>query len=438
MGGKKYDLIIVGAGVTGTALAYVLSSYSNVKRILILEKNSWVAEVNSNPMNNAQTSHDGGTETNYTLHHALEVKAAATMLRRYVLSKNDPLLSFKTHRMVLGVGAEEVETLKNRYMEFWTHYPDLSLIGPEELSRIEPMLMKGRGPKEPVCGLVSNEGYMINYQRLAESMLSDARVINPELELVFNVTVDSIRREEEDFVLETSQGRLDSRVVVFAAGSYSLYFAQQMGYGTEYAILPVAGSFYSGGNLLKGKVYRVQIPGMPFAAIHGDPDILNLADTRFGPTTKPLPLMERHRYKTFFDFIKLPLVSLRGFLSMTRILASKGMIGYVIKNTLYDLPIIGPWLFLRAVRPIVPTIRYRDLKLRRGAGGIRPQIVDLRTKSLVMGDVTITGDRCIFNTTPSPGASVCLANAKRDAAKVVKFLGNGYTFCQASIDRDLG
>lgn len=434
----KYDLVIVGGGVTGTALAYVLSRYSDVKKVLILEKNSWVAEVNSNPMNNAQTSHDGGTETNYTLKHALEVQAAATMLRRYALSKNDPLLAFRTHRMVLGVGNDEVRTLNERFREFHPHYPDLSLMGPAELAKIEPMLMKGRDPNEPVCGLVSNEGYMINYQRLAEAMLSDAQAINSELDVAFNVAVDSIRREEEDFVLETNQGRLEARVVVFAAGSYSLYFAQQMGYGTEYAILPVAGSFYSGGNLLKGKVYRVQIPGMPFAAIHGDPDILNLSDTRFGPTTKPLPLMERHRYKTFWDFIKLPLVSVRGFFSMTRILASKKMIGYVIKNTLYDLPVIGPWLFMREVRPIVPTIRYRDLKLRRGAGGIRPQIVDLRTRSLVMGDVTITGDRCIFNTTPSPGASVCLANAKRDAAKVAAFLGGGYRFCREDIDRDLG
>ena len=61
-------------------------------------------------------------------------------------------------------------------------------------------------------------------------------------------------------------------------------------------------------------------------------------------------------------------------------------------------------------------------KLRRGAGGIRPQIVNLNNGELEMGDKTIVGDRVIFNTTPSPGASVCLQNAERDALRLMEFM----------------
>ena len=48
-----------------------------------------------------------------------------------------------------------------------------------------------------------------------------------------------------------------------------------MGYGLDYSCLPVAGSFYmSDKRLLKGKVYMVQNPKLPFAALHGDAAIL--------------------------------------------------------------------------------------------------------------------------------------------------------------------
>lgn len=423
---RHYDVVIVGGGVTGTALLYVLSLYTNIRNIALIEKNSAVGQVNSHPLNNAQTSHDGGTETNYSLEHALEVQKAAVLLRTYVEKRNAEGLFKKTHRMVLGVGEDEVRTLKERFKTFKSHYPDLRFAEKDELRAIEPNIVLGRDEHEPICAIVSSEGYAINYQRLSECFLEDADAVNKDARVFFNTVIKHIRKETVTFVLETNAGVCTASVVVCAAGAYSLLLAQGLGYGQHLAILPVAGSFYSAGPWLKGKVYRVQIEGMPFAAIHGDPDVLNQADTRFGPTTKPLPLMERHRPKTFFDFVKLPLVSLRGLCVLLRLLTNKKLFWYVFKNMLYDLPAVGVYLFLKEARVIVPTLTYQDLHLRKGAGGIRPQIINLETGELEMGDKTIMGDNCIFNTTPSPGASVCLANAHRDAQRIAEFLGARY------------
>lgn len=435
-----YDVAIVGGGVTGTALAYVLSSYTNIRRIALIEKNADVATVNSHPRNNSQTLHDGGIETNYGLSHALDVRSAAMALRRYVETKDDPALFKRTLRMVLGVGAREVRDLEQRYEVFRGFYPDLRLARRDELALIEPKLIEGRDPAEPVCALVSDEGYAIDFQKLSRWFLTDAATANPELAILLNTKVKGVARAVGGYLIDLGDRRIFARSIIFAAGPYSLLFAQELGYGKDYAILPMAGSFFSGGPLLRGKVYRVQIEGMPFAAVHGDPDVLNPQDTRFGPTTKPLPLMERHRYKTFFDFLKLPLISFRGLCALYKILSSKKLVRYAVKNAIFDLPVVGKWLFLREVRPIVPTIRYRDLKLRRGGGGIRPQLVDLRTGELQMSEGTIVGaqngDRLIFNTTPSPGASVCLGNAERDAAQIVKLLGGAFAFDAAAYRRD--
>jgi len=431
------EILVVGLGVSGGAFAWALK-FTNVRSVVVVEKNSAPAMVNSSPMNNAQTSHEGDTETNYGLKKALAVRKAAMYLRRYVDSKNDRTLSRKTTRMVLASGAKKVAQLEERFREFGPHYPHLSLIGPAEIGNLEPKVMEGRRADVPVAALLSTEGYAINYQRLTEHFLQDALAHNPEMKVFFNTGVRSVKRENGTFVVETNHTTVRAKAVVFEAGAYSLHFAHKLGYGLQYAILSVAGSFYSGGRLLNGKVYQPQIENIPFAAIHGDADLLNPEDTRFGPTTKPLPLMERHQVRTSWDWLRMGLLSPRGVRALVKVLWKNKLLGYVLKNWVFDLPLIGKWFFLREVRPIIPTIRHRDLKLRRGAGGIRPQIIDLESGALIMGDATIVGDRCIFNTTPSPGASVCLVNAKRDVAAVAGFLGEACRFDAEAFEREVG
>lgn len=438
--GAEYDVGIFGLGVSGAAASYNLARFTNVKKVIALEKASGIAMVNSHPLNNAQTSHDGSTETNYNLAHALEVQKAARYLRNYLDSKgDDSSLYRKTLRMVLGVGLEEVAQLEERFKTFSPHYPDIFLAYQKWLTNNEPMITRGRDLEQPICAVVSTEGYIVNYRRYAEELFWDTVKINPDFDYAFNTPVQSIKFRDDRYEVKTLTNTFYCKVVLFEAGPYSLFFARELGYGLEYTILPVAGSFYSAGHLLNNKVYRVQIEGMPFAAIHGDPDILDMLDTRFGPTTKPLPLMERHHYKTFGDFMRLPLLSsVQGISALLKIINENNLWEYAAKNFIFDMPIIGPAAFLKEVRPIIPTIRYTNLKLRRGAGGIRPQIVNLKTKKLEMGDSTIVGRNSIFNTTPSPGASVSMANGRRDAKKTVEFLGSSYYFDEEKFQKELG
>lgn len=437
---KRVEVLIVGAGVTGAATAQVIANYTNIESFAVVEKNSAPALVNSNVLNNAQTSHDGGTETNYSLPHALHVKEAAVALRRYVVANDRPGLYAITTRMALAVGSAEVAKLRERYEVFKDAYPDLRLAEAAELSRLEPMVMEGRDPNEPVLALVSNEGYAINYHMLAEVLLEDAQKRNPAFEQFYDTTITDIRREGDVYVIETDMGqRFMARVVVFAAGAYSLWFAHKLGYGLEYALMSVGGNFYSANRpLLNGKVYRVQQENLPFAEVHGDPNVLDHAITRFGPTTKPLLQMERHRPESFVPFISLGLFTWRGLTTLARIMSRKGLFGYILQNYCYDVPFFGKRLFLRKIRKIIPTIKVADLRWHENMGGIRPQIVNLRTGALEMGEKTIEGENAIFETTPSPGASVCMLNAVKVAGRVVEFLGAGYTINRSRIADELG
>ena len=249
--------------------------------------------------------------------------------------------------------------------------------------------------------------------------------------------VTKIVKKDNLYFLQTKQKNLVAKTIAVMAGAHSLLLAKSLGYGQQYALLSAAGSFYFAPEMLKGKVYTVQRKKLPFAAIHGDPEVDDPTVTRFGPTAKVLPMLERHNYATIYEYFKTAGLSLKAFQSFFKILSDITIFQYIFLNFLYDIPVIGKILFIREVKKIIPSIKLKDLTFARGYGGIRPQIVNLKTKSLDLGEAKIVGDKIIFNITPSPGASTCLQNAEDDTIRIVEFLGDGYHFEQQKFKGDL-
>ncbi|MFQ5620382.1 MAG: FAD-dependent oxidoreductase [Candidatus Nanoarchaeia archaeon] len=421
---KAYDLVIVGAGVSGTALLYALACYSDVKRIAIIEKYDQAAAVNSHHNNNSQTLHFGDIETNYTVEKAARVKEAAVMVQRYV-EKHKGQLFHKTHKMVLAVGHAQSRKMEKRYKEFKHLFPKLKIIRRKEIAKIEPKVVEGRDPNQEILALYTPDGYIVNYRLLAESFIDQAlKAKGKKIDVVLGTCVDKIEGLNGKYRLYTPNWIFTAPVVVDCSGSNSLIHAKSLGIGKELGLLPVAGSFFgTKKKMLNGKVYTLQMKKLPFAAIHGDPAVTNLDETRFGPTAKVLPLLERHKWKTMPDFLRTSIWNIRGVLSLLKIISDPILLKYVIRNLVYDMPFIGKRVFIKEIRKIIPNMKLKDLKYRKGFGGIRPQLVDTKAMKLNMGEAKLTGPNIIFNITPSPGASVCLDTAHKDAVSVAKMLG---------------
>ena len=130
-------------------------------------------------------------------------------------------------------------------------------------------------------------------------------------------------------------------------------------------------------------------------------------------------------------------MSLKAIFSFIKILADFTILKYILLNLIYDLPWIGKRLFIKKVKKIVPSITLKDLKFAHGYGGVRPQIVNLNTRSLELGEAKILGEKILFNVTPSPGASTCLQNSQDDANHIINFLGDDYAFEQERFIQDL-
>jgi len=435
-----YEVAIIGGGISGTALLYSLSNYTNINRIALIEKNPEVALGNSHKTSNSQTLHFGDIETNYTLEKAQKVKGAASLVKNYIL-RNDPQKEIysKYNKMVLAIGKDQTEELRDRYQEFKELFPALKLIGKEEIELLEPNVVKNRAPEEEILALFTEEGYTIDFQKLAQSFLkksidSDRKTID----LMMGTTVKSIQRDGELYRIQTDREVVVAKAVVITAAAYSLLFAKSLGYGKDYALLNVAGNFYLAPGVLNGKVYTVQLKKIPFAAIHGDSEVHDQSKTRFGPTAKVTFRLEQRKYSTFFKYLQTAGLSINAFMSFFNILSDPVIFKYILMNYIYDIPFIGKRLFLKEVKKIVPSIQLSDLQLAKGYGGIRPQIVNLKTKRLEMGEAKIVGENILFNITPSPGASTCLQNAEYDTEKILAFLGQDYRFDKNRFLQDLG
>jgi malate dehydrogenase (quinone) len=436
----KHDIIIVGGGVSGTALLYTLSKYTDVKSIGLIEKYSDFGLVNSAASMNSQTLHFGDIETNYTLEKARKVKKSADMVMKYLETEKANGSSEKLFavysKMVIGVGKTQVDNLSERYESFSQLFPNLRKIGKEEIGKIEPRVLEGRAPEEELLGLVTNDGYTVDFGKLCHSFVSNAKKVNPDTSIYLSTKVTKIVKEG-NYKLFTNNGEFEAPAVIIAAGSHSLKIAKSLGYGKNYSILSMSGSFYRGPKVLNGKVYTMQVPQLPFAAIHGDPEVHDANITRFGPTAKPIFFLERYNNSTFFEYWKTFGFSISPILSLLKISSDKVIFKFLLKNVVFDLPYFGKRSFLKEIRKIVPSIKLEEISFAKKVGGTRPQIINNTLRRLEMGEAKLVGERIIFNITPSPGASTCLGNAYEDTVKLMEFLDNKFVFNKAQFETDL-
>lgn len=443
---KHYEVIIIGGGITGSALTYVLAEFSGIKNIALLEKYEGLATLNSKASANSQTIHCGDIETNYDLQKATEVKRKADMIVKYCQKHGyENKFLFQGQKMALGVGESEIELIKDRFEKFKELYPYLQLFGKEALKKIEPKLVfDGRGEERAedivAMGVQSGVYTTIDYGAMANSFVQNAKNVEGKTcDLYLNTEVQNITKVGDKFYIRTANRlSLSADFVVVDAGAHSLWLAHKMGLGQDLSTICIAGSFYlTKQKLLNGKVYMMQNPKLPFAALHGDPDLLAGGCTRFGPTALTMPKLERYKgCRSVPEFFQ----SLNFDMDVAKVIwqnfGDSEVRDFLIRNIGFEIPILGKKLFVKNARKIIPSIREEDIYYAKGFGGVRPQVISHSQKKLLLGEARIgENPGIIFNMTPSPGATSCLGNALRDAKSACEYLG--VSFDDAKFDAEM-
>jgi len=435
MSQKNFEVLIVGAGISGVALAYELARYTDINSIGVIEKYGDIATLNSSGTSNSQTIHVGDIETNYTLEKAAITKRTAKMVEKYCLQYHyqDEII-FSHQKMALGVGNKEVEFLLHRFEEFSKLFPYLEVWDKEKLKEYEPRVVldeNGNERAENIVGVgARGEWTTVDFGKMAKSLIENAKEQEGKtVETFFNAQVKKIEKDENDKYHVYANGEeYTADFVVVNAGAHSLYIAHRMGYGLNLGCLPIAGSFYmTNEKMLNGKVYMIQNPKLPFAALHGDPDVLAQGNTRFGPTALMLPKLERYKSGTYMDFWKTLRFDKNIAIALWKLLKESDIRKYIFRNFLFEVPFLNKYLFLKDARKIVPSLQLDEFRYAEGFGGVRPQVLNKDEQKLMLGEASINpGTGILFNMTPSPGATSCLGNAERDLKIVVEYLGKNF------------
>ncbi len=203
-----YDVIIIGAGVSGTASARELSRYKG--RICVLEKEEDVCCGTSKA--NSGIVHAGYDAVPGSLKAELNVKGNKKMER---LAKELDFPFRRTGSLVICLGEEEMPGLQKLYDRGIANgVRGLKILNREEVLAMEPNITDKvyAALYAPSAGIVCPFGMNIAF---AENAYMNG------VEFRFNTEVQYIRKTEAGYEIRTDQGVFHTKCVVNAAGVYA-------------------------------------------------------------------------------------------------------------------------------------------------------------------------------------------------------------------------
>lgn len=211
-----YDIAIVGAGVTGAMTARELSKYN--LRIALLEKCNDVAMGATKA--NSGIVHAGFDAEEGSLMAKMNVEGCALMPetceKLHVPYKNNGSL-------VVAFSEEEMDHLNVLYNRGKANgVPELKILSKEELLALEPNLNPDSfgALHAPTAGIVCPYELTI---AAAECAVSNG------VEFIRNCEVKAVETTDDCLVLDTTQGKIDAKYVINAAGVFSDDLARMAG-----------------------------------------------------------------------------------------------------------------------------------------------------------------------------------------------------------------
>ena len=214
--GEMYDVGIEGLGITGAFNLYVLS-FTNL-RVFGVERYPNVALVNSNTHQNAQSWHGGPEETNFGFDKTMIMRVCELVGGAFLESFGQGAF-MHLPKMALAVGQEEVDTLWQRFLDLREYFPALEFMDKKVLEEREPALIIGRDPQIPVVAMGRQNGYAVDYHRVALCLMREVQDRTKNIDAQFNTNVEKVVKHANHFEVITDKGTYKCRVFI-ATGRY--------------------------------------------------------------------------------------------------------------------------------------------------------------------------------------------------------------------------
>ncbi|MDN5304900.1 MAG: glycerol-3-phosphate dehydrogenase [Fusobacteriaceae bacterium] len=238
-----YDVVIIGAGVSGASIARELAKYK--LKIAVLEKENDVA--------------DGTTKANSAIIHAGYDAKEGTLMAKYNALGNkmyDKIaeeldIPFKRiGSLVLAFSEKEKEHLETLYERgLKNDIPDMKILNFDEIKEIEPNVNK-----KVVAALYAKTAGIIGPWEVTIGMLENA--VDNGVELYLNNEVINIEKVDNKFKITTTEKDFEAKVVINCAGVYADQIHNLIS-KPSYKITPRRGQYFVMDKTEGDKVNRV-------------------------------------------------------------------------------------------------------------------------------------------------------------------------------------
>jgi (S)-2-hydroxyglutarate dehydrogenase len=351
---SAYDVVIVGGGIVGLAVALEITRRFPRLRLLVLEKEDRVGRHQSG--HNSGVIHSGVYYKPGSLKAKLCVTGAAAMVE---FCREHGIAHQICGKVIVATHADEfpgLEELRRRGEA--NGLTGLRLIDPSELREIEPHASGLRALVVPSTGITDYAAVCDKYAEIigagGGTVLTSQRVVG-------------LKRHADGIVVETNQGEFFAKSLINCAGLFSDRIARMAGDDPQVMIVPFRGEYYDltpeRASLVRALIYPVPDPRFPFLGVHFTRRVSGRVDA--GPNAVLAWRREGYRHRD----VSLPdIASSLAFPGFWRMAAKHWRSGLDEFHRSFSKP-----KFVLALQRLLPEVMEQDLV--PGGSGVRAQAV---------------------------------------------------------------
>ena len=384
------DLVIVGAGILGLAVAReALLRYPGL-RVVVLEKEAAPGI--------HQTGHNSGVI------HAGIYYTPGSLKARLCVEGNQALYAYcdknsipyeRCGKVVVATHERELGRLDELFSRAQANgVPGVELVDEKRLRDLEPSVRGVRALHSPRTSIV-------DFRSVAEALAREITTLGAAIRT--HAAVRAIRRSAGVAELATARGPVRARLVITCAGLHSDRLARMTGAPASPRIVPFRGRYHvlasHASDLVRGLVYPVPDPAFPFLGVHFTKQMSGEIWT--GPNAVPALAREGYRTRDVNLRDAWETLSYPGFRALARQYWRTGL-GEIRSD-------LSKRAFVADLQRLVPGLREEDLAGTHA--GVRAQA--LATDGRLLDDFWFDHSDNVLHVrnAPSPAATSSLALA---------------------------
>ncbi len=395
---NKFDFIVVGGGIVGTATAYKLQLKFPKKSIAIIEK--------ENELGKHQTGRNSGVIHSGIYYKPESLKALNCNNGRYQLVDFAEKYGIEHEicgKIIVATKKSDMQVLENIYQNGIKNGTEsITFLSSKEIEEKEPFVKGEKAIWVPTAGIIDYVAVSMKFVELIEQNSKRSK-------LFLNNEVLGISSMKNIVLIKTSKHEFAAEKVIICAGLQSDRLAKTDNLLLKMQIVGFRGDYYKFKEEAKHKinnlVYPVPDPKYPFLGVHFTPMVNG--DVECGPNA--VFSFKREGYNKT-DFSLKDTLQALSFIGTWKLFARNWLIGMEEYKRAFSKR-----LFVKELQKLMPSISDDEVVFSRS--GVRAQAVDQNGDMVDDFKIIKNGNITHVINAPSPAATACMAIADEIISK---------------------